>query len=63
MKDKFNFGWYVFAAIGGFVSGAMFSKSHYFKGQADAYEEMANSLEDMTNGIEEFLEEHEVEES
>lgn len=63
MKDKLNFGWYVFAAIGGFVSGAMFSKAHYHKGQADAYEEMANSLESMIDETEKFLDEHKIEES
>lgn len=63
MKDKFNLGWYLFAMIGGFASGAVFSKTQYRKGQADAYEDIGNSLKDMTDGLEDFLEEHKVEES
>lgn len=55
MKDKFNIGWYMFALIGGIASGAMFSKAQYHKGQADAYQTMADELDDICNNAEKEL--------
>ena len=57
MKNNKNFslGWYAFAAIGGLTSGLLFSKAQYHKGQADAYNKIANDLQELSDGIEQGL--------
>lgn len=54
MKDKMDFsaGWYLFAFVGGLLSGLMFSKSQYYQGQADAYSDIAEDLEKLSSKIE-----------
>lgn len=53
-KEKdLNVGWYLFALVGGIASGLMFSKSQYYKGQYDAYEEIGKDLQDSLDSIKE----------
>lgn len=67
MKNgKFSLGWYYFALCGGLVSGLLFSRAQYHKGQADAYGKIADDLSKISEETEKWLEEHknnEVEES
>lgn len=37
-------GWYAFAAVGGFVSGLMFSRAQYWQGRIDEAEECKEAL-------------------
>ena len=47
MKNKMDFsaGWYLFAFVGGLLSGLMFSRSQYYQGQFDAYSDMVEDLD------------------
>lgn len=58
-KNNFNFGWYMFAMVGGMASGLMFSRAQYHKGQADAYSEISERLQKVHEDVEEYLAEHE----
>ena len=63
MKNgKFSVGWYYFAMFGGLVSGLLFSRSQYHKGQADAYGKIADDLNKMSEETEKWLEEHKKDE-
>lgn len=55
MKNNkgFNLGWYLFAGIMGMISGACFSKSMYYKGRADAANEIKEEIEKVAKEWEE----------
>ena len=58
-EGKFSFGMYLFAMVGGMVSGLLFSKAAYHKGQADAYNDIAEDLEKITNSIQDSVKKEE----
>lgn len=47
---------YATALIGGIVTGGLFAKSQYYKGQSDAYAEIAKDLDELVQTTEEQLE-------
>lgn len=62
MKNgKFSLGWYYFALCGGLVSGLLFSRAQYHKGQADAYNKIAEDLSRLSKEGELWLDEHKKE--
>ena len=56
MNDKFNSGLYVFALCGGFATGLLFSRSQYYQGKMDAYDEMAEDLREVQKEVEKYFE-------
>jgi hypothetical protein len=54
-ETVFNYGKYLFGVCGGLVSGLLFSKAAYHKGQADAYGKIADDLEGLNKEIEEKI--------
>lgn len=63
MKEKgnFSFGWYLFALVCGLGSGLMFSKSAYYKGQEEAYENCRQILLDSIDQNKQILHKEEEE--
>lgn len=61
-SSKFNVGMYLFAAVGGLVSGLYFSKAMYHKGKLDAYNETHESLCKLAEDIQGVLNRKEVNE-
>lgn len=58
-SSKFNLGLYVFAAVGGLLSGLSFSKALYHKGKVDAFKEVQGELDKLAKGIKDVLDKRE----
>ena len=59
---KFKTGAYVFAAVGGLVSGLWMSAVIYQKGKCDALDELREDVRKFRNGLEDILDKKEANE-
>lgn len=58
-SSKFNIGMYLFAAVGGLVSGLYFSKAMYHKGRLDAFREVQGDLSKLAEDVMDVLDRQE----
>lgn len=56
MNGKSIILYYATALIGGIATGGLFAKAQYYKGQSDAYAEIAKDLDELVQTTKEQLE-------